>query len=139
MNIEKIMSTSIVTVEMDDALKTIKEIFDNVHFHHLLVVDSGKLYGVISDRDLLKSISHKIGTISETVSDTACLNKKAHQIMTRKPVALKRDASISDAINIFNDHNLSCIPVVDNENKPIGIISWRDILKAIKKKEQDEI
>ena len=49
MNVEKIMSKRIVTVERDDSLKVVKEIFDNARFHHLLVVESGKLFGVISD------------------------------------------------------------------------------------------
>ncbi len=43
MGVEKIMSKTAVTVEMDDSLRTVKEIFDNTRFHHLLVVESGKL------------------------------------------------------------------------------------------------
>jgi acetoin utilization protein AcuB len=54
--------------------------------------------------------------------------------MTRKPVTLTPSAGIYDAIKIFNIYNISCIPVVDDENKPVGIISWRDVLKAIKLK-----
>ncbi len=131
MNVEKIMSKRIVTVEMDDSLKAVKNIFDNAHFHHLLVVESGKLLGVISDRDLLKALSPSIGTAVETTRDVSTLNKKVHQIMTRKPVSLTPNAGIYVAIGILNNHNISCIPVVDDENKPIGIISWRDILKSI--------
>ncbi len=131
MNVEKIMSKTVVTVEMDDSLKVVKDIFDNTRFHHLLVVESAKLLGVISDRDLLKSLSPNIGTATETLKDAATLNKRAHQIMTRKPVTLAPNAEIYDAINIFNNKDISCIPIVDNERKPIGILSWRDILKAL--------
>jgi acetoin utilization protein AcuB len=131
MTIDKFMSKSIVTVEMDDSLNTLREIFENVRFHHLLVVESSRLVGVISDRDLLKALSPNIGTAAETTKDSETLNKRAHQIMTRKPVTLKSDAEIYDAIEIFNSHNISCIPVVDDEHKPIGIMSWRDILRAI--------
>lgn len=125
------MSQSIVTVQMDDSLGLVKEIFDNTRFHHLLVVESDKLFGILSDRDLLKSLSPNIGTAAETERDAATLNKKAHQIMTRRPVSLKQNASVYDAVNIFNHHNISCIPVVDDKNKPVGIISWRDILRTL--------
>jgi acetoin utilization protein AcuB len=131
MTIERFMSKSIVTVEMDDSLNTVKEIFDHAHFHHLLVVESGRLVGVISDRDLLKALSPYIGTTAETTKDSATLNKRVHQIMTRRPVTLKSNAKIYDAIEIFNHHNISSIPIVDDELRPIGIVSWRDILKAI--------
>ena len=131
MSVEKIMSKTVVTVEMDDSLRMVKEIFDNTRFHHLLVVESGKLFGVISDRDLLKALSPHIGTVGETARDAASLNKRVHQIMTRKPVALGQNAGIFDAIKIFNNQNISCVPVVDDRFKPVGIISWRDILKAL--------
>lgn len=131
MSVKKIMSTTIVTVEMDDRLKTVKEIFSSVRFHHLLVVESGKLVGVLSDRDLLKALSPKIGTPAETEDDSATLNKRVHQIMTRRPVVLKPNSAVYEAIEIFNKQNISCIPIVDDENKPVGILSWRDILKEI--------
>ncbi|MBT3878135.1 MAG: CBS domain-containing protein [Candidatus Scalindua sp.] len=132
MNIEEIMSKDLVTIGMDDSLKTVKAIFDNASIHHLLVVESDKLFGVISDRDLLKALSPNIGTLAETNRDTITLNKRVHQLMTSKLVTLTPDAEISDVIEIFNNHDVSCIPVVDDKDKPVGIISWRDILKAIK-------
>ncbi len=134
MKVKEIMSETIVTVEMDDSLKVLKGIFDKVKFHHLLVVESGRLYGVISDRDLLKALSPNIGSISETAEDLATLNKRAHQIMTRKPITLSPKAGIDEAIEVFNNHKISCIPVVDEERKPVGILSWRDLLKAVKEK-----
>ena len=132
MKVDKIMTKRLVTVKLDDSLKVVKVIFDNEGFHHLLVVESGNLHGVISDRDMLKALSPNIGTLAETNKDAITLNKRVHQIMTRKPVTLTSNAGLYDAIEIFNSHNISCIPVVDDENEPVGIISWRDILKALK-------
>lgn len=127
------MSSPVVTVEMDDTLKTIRDIFASTKFHHLLVVEDKKLYGVISDRDVLKALSPRLGTQGELPSDTATLNKRAHQIMTRKPITIGKDDSLFAAIDIFETHLISCIPVVDSEQHPIGILSWRDIFKAIKR------
>ncbi len=131
MLVKNMMTTTVVSVEMDDPLKVVKNIFDNTHFHHLLVTESDKLLGIISDRDLLKALSPNIGTAAETNKDVATLNKKAHQIMTRHPLTITPEAGIYDAIDIFNTHSISCIPVVDSQHKPIGLISWRDIFKAI--------
>ncbi|MCL1886711.1 MAG: CBS domain-containing protein [Betaproteobacteria bacterium] len=131
MKIRDIMTKSVVAVEMDDKLSLVKEIFDNSKFRHLLVIDEGKLFGVVSDRDLLKALSPNLGTMVVTHRDLATLNKRVHQIMTRKPITLKPDASISDAAVLFNTHRISCIPIVDDEFRPIGIISWRDLIKTM--------
>ena len=131
MSVERIMSTSVVTVSMDDSLSTIREIFDRHGFHHVLVVEEGRLVGIVSDRDLLKALSPNLGTASETARDLASLHRRAHQIMSRQLITLRREAGIQDAIETFNRNRISCIPIVDAANRPVGIVSWRDILKVI--------
>ena len=117
MSVANIMSVNVVTVEMDDSLALVKEIFHNTRFHHLLVVEHGCLCGVISDRDLLKSVSPKVDTVAATERDLASLNKKVHQVMSRKLVTLTADASFYDAVDVFVHKDISCIPIVDNKNK----------------------
>jgi acetoin utilization protein AcuB len=131
MIVRDIMTRRVVTVELDDQLETVKNIFDKMQFHHLLVVEDAKLFGVVSDRDLLKALSPNLGTSTESFKDRATLNKRVHQIMSRDPISLKPEASVQDAIRVFNTHRISCIPIVDEENKPVGILSWRDILRAL--------
>jgi acetoin utilization protein AcuB len=132
MTLGEIMTTRLVTVEFDDSLATVKEIFDSLRFHHLLVIGSDKrLCGVISDRDLLRAISPYVGTPSETARDAATLKKRAHQIMTRSPITLRPDASLADAIQLLLSHRVSCIPIVDERFSAVGIVSWRDLLGSL--------
>jgi len=131
MIVRDIMSRKVVTVEMDDQLHTVKEIFDRLHFHHLPVLEEGIVFGVVSDRDLLKALSPNIGTSTESYKDAATLSKRVHQIMSRKPITLHPEAPVLEAIQVFNTHRISCIPIVDHENKPVGVLSWRDILRAL--------
>jgi acetoin utilization protein AcuB len=127
-----IMTARVVTVEMDDRLEAVKEIFDTQGFHHLLVVDEHKkLSGVVSDRDLLRALSPYVGSATETARDLATLNKRVHQIMSRRPIALHPQSGIAEAVNLLLTHRISCIPIVDDDNKPVGIVSWRDILKSL--------
>lgn len=131
MGIRNIMNARVVTVGPDDSLQLVKEIFDNVGFHHLLVVEDRRLVGIISDRDLLKVVSPYLGTPSETARDAAVLRRRAHQIMTRNPVCLDEEASIRQAIALFNGNAVSCLPVVNAGGVPVGIVSWRDILRVL--------
>jgi acetoin utilization protein AcuB len=132
MSLRDIMSARVVSVELDDTLEVVREIFDSAKFHHLVVIDTGgKLRGVISDRDLLRALSPYVGTPSENARDMATLKRRVHQIMTRQPITLPPEATIADAINLFLEHRISCIPIVDKAFKPVGIVSWRDILKTM--------
>jgi len=126
-----IMTAPVVTVEIDDKLEVVKEIFDTMNFHHLLVVDEHKkLGGIVSDRDLLRALSPYVGSAAETARDLATLNKRVHQIMSRHPITLRPHSSVAEAVNLLLAHRISCIPIVDDEFKPVGIVSWRDLLKS---------
>lgn len=129
--VEKIMSPRVLSVDMDVTLKEIREIFEHVRFHHILVLDNGRLAGVISDRDLLKAVSPYASTQSERPRDAATLRKRAHQIMTRKPISIGVDSSVLEAIRSFLDHKVSSLPVLNQDGSVAGILTWRDILKAI--------
>jgi acetoin utilization protein AcuB len=132
MDVGSIMTARVVTVEMDDRLEVVKKIFDTLNFHHLLVIDDGKkLKGIVSDRDLLKALSPYVGSAAENARDLATLNKRVHQIMSRKPLTLQRQALLSEAMQLFLEHRISCIPIVDDDFKPVGILSWRDVFKAL--------
>lgn len=130
MKVEDIMTKRVVTVGFDDALETVREIFKSTGFHHLLVVEGRELQGVVSDRDLLRSLSPFIDSVVETQRDVGTLSKRVHQIMSRKPITLPPDADVAEAIQLFLTHQISCIPIVDSEFRPLGIVSWRNVLKT---------
>lgn len=131
MIVNEIMTTKVITIEMDDTLGQIQKIFEKHKFHHLLIVDDGELIGIISDRDVLKEISPHVNTISEDSRARQTLKKKAHQIMSRKPITVEPDTLVDDAASIMLKKNISCLPVVSLSGNIDGILSWKDILKCL--------
>ena len=131
MSLDKIMTTNIVKIKIDDTLSEVRNIFSLVTFHHILVVDNDKLVGVISDRDYFKYTSPKLGTPIETTKDASALNIKAHRIMSRKLITINTSDSIFDAVYAFHQFKVTCVPVVDENFVPVGIISWKDIIDLL--------
>lgn len=132
MSIKQFMTPNPVTVAMDDSLDRLREIFEEYHFHHLLVVEDRRLMGVISDRDYLKAISPNVGKDIATEKELATLNKRVHQIMTHNPVVVYEKDSIQIAINKFREHSISCLPVLNDQEGVVGILSWRNLLSAMR-------
>ncbi|MBW1854077.1 MAG: CBS domain-containing protein [Deltaproteobacteria bacterium] len=138
MKVEDIMNTVVVTIDMDERLKKVKDIFDKNKFHHILVVENNELVGVVSDRDILKELSPFIDTGSERVQDLSTLDRPMHQIMTRRPITADKETTIEEAVNIFVKENISCLPVLSLQKEIIGIITWKDILINCLPKKGDE-
>ena len=131
MKLGDIMTKSVVTVHMDDTLERIRDIFEESKFHHLLVIDEGKLVGVISDRDLLKHLSPFIGTVwMERRQDVNTLKRTAHQIMQRRPVVAHESMPIDEATDLVLRERVSCLPIVFPDRRVCGIVTWRDLLQS---------
>jgi acetoin utilization protein AcuB len=131
MSLNKVMSTNLITLEMDDDLGKAKAVFDQHKIHHILVLDDKELVGVITDRDIYKHLSPTIGTKNQTPRDYSLLQKKLHLVMNRNLTTAPSNTTLNEAVLLFHDNHISCLPIVNNKMEPLGIISWRDILKVI--------
>jgi acetoin utilization protein AcuB len=131
MALATIMSKNLIYVDMDDDLGKVKSLFEQHNIHHILVTEEKKLVGIITDRDLYKHLSPNIGTRKESHADIALLRQKAHQIMSRTLITATPEMTIKEAVIIFDNNHISCLPITNDNNEPIGIITWRDILAIL--------
>ena len=53
--------------------------------------------------------------------------------MTSPAITIKPDADIRDAARVLDQKRIKRLPVVDDENRPVGIISRADIVRAMGK------
>ena len=129
MIVDEIMTKEVVMVGLDDTLEQLQKLFEKHEFHHLLVVEDEELIGVISDRDVLKEISPYLNTAAEDSRARKSLKRKAHQIMSRKPVTVETNTTVENATSVLLKRDISCLPVISPSGDIEGILSWKDLLK----------
>lgn len=71
-------------------------------------------------------VIHKNMSIDEQARQVATV-KRAENGMISNPVTINRDAKVKDALNIMAEYKIGGIPVVDNENYLVGIVTNRDL------------
>lgn len=127
-----VMTARVFTVEPDDSLAHATRLFEREHFHHAVILDRGHIFGVISDRDILKALSPFLGqSMVERPQDLATKRKRIHQIMTRNPVTIRSDQTVAEAARKMLDQHVSCLPVVSDEGALMGILSMRDLIAQV--------
>ena len=88
-----------------------------------VIDDKGDLVGILSEKDCLKLLMdmqmHELPTAT------------VDQYMSKTPVTLKQSASIMDAVELFQKNVFRRFPVVEG-NKLVGLITRRDILRAVR-------
>ena len=130
MQVQTIMSRRVVALGMDDSLAEAEALFAAAPFHHALVVEEGRLVGVISDRDVWRALSPYLGSRSENQRDRDTLSRRVHQVMSRQVISVTPQASLEAAAALLLEHGISCLPVLEQE-QVVGILTWRDLLRAL--------
>jgi CBS domain-containing protein len=77
-----------------------------------------KLVGIVTDRDLAMKIVAEGRDPKST---------RAEEVMTRKVVTCHADDDLQKALDAMSGHKLRRIPVVDNNNRVLGIIAQADV------------
>ncbi|MDP5036443.1 CBS domain-containing protein [Alishewanella sp. SMS8] len=123
--------SKLVTTQGDASLSSLRNVFKQSHFQHVPVVDSSdKVVGIVSVKDYFKEVSPLIDSASETTLGLFMRTRKVHQVMVSPVITVPLDTSIRVIAAMLIEHNISCILVTDNQQHLLGLLSWKDIMKA---------
>ncbi len=113
---------------------SVNEAFDLMkkdHIRRIPVVDkSGKLVGIVSDKDLLRVSPSPATTLSAFEIPYLLSKVKVGDVMARKVVTVAEDTPIEDAARIMVDNKIGGVPVITPAGAVVGIITETDIFKT---------
>lgn len=122
----QVMNKPVKTLELGMPIAKAWEMFKNFNIRHMPVLDSkGKIVGIVSDRDLLKYI---LIQDSELKVDS---NKLVEEVMISDVLTANLMTDIRRIAQILFEHRISAMPIVDDHNNLIGIVTRSDILHAV--------
>ncbi|MFB3739879.1 MAG: HPP family protein [Candidatus Velamenicoccus archaeovorus] len=98
------------------------------------VVEDGRVVGIITLRDLLDREGHgaaQVMTGPFLRADRQLGPLRVADVMTRDVFTAREDWPLSRAILLMDDAGVNRLPVVDREDRPIGILARDDVLRAV--------
>ena len=107
-----------VTCRESEEVQAIAERIVTRSVNHIIVVDDqGKLNGIVTSWDITRALAQ---------------GKKAlADIVTRRVITAKLDEPLETASKRMAQHNISALPVIDNERKVLGIVTSEDVSKLL--------
>lgn len=138
--VEAVMARDLITMSpnhtLGEAIHTIQE----HQLRHIPIVDEeGRLVGILSDRDVLRHLpyqSHGLHTPSGKFREDlfrveearSALTQRIEGIMTTKLVTIRPDCPVIEAAMILMKKKIGVLPVLDSQDKMVGILSVLDLL-----------
>jgi acetoin utilization protein AcuB len=125
------MSKEIVTVDADDSMQNAIYILQEQNIKILPVMDDGNLVGIITDRDLKKA-SPSDATTLDMHELLFLISKIKVRDLMKKPVYTARpDDTVEEAAALLLEKKISGLPVLDENNRLVGIITRSDIFRVL--------
>jgi len=113
---EELIERDVLYVESTATVSDAERIMHQYSIGGVPVIEKGKIIGIVSRRDV-RAIVQKRG------------DEKITAIMTRKPIVAEEDITAEKALEIMYTNKVERLPVVNEKNKLIGIITMQDILE----------
>lgn len=130
--ISKLMKTKVVTLHPKEAMLKVKEIFDSKEFHHIPVVnEQNEVLGMLSRRDYDRILSCHMLFNKEKNEQYNLRNLESIQVedvMNKDVVTVGQTDELTKAAALFKENLFHALPVVDEQNKLIGIVTTYDLL-----------
>lgn len=154
MRVSTVMTKRVVSVKENDLLHDVVDKLAYNSISSLPVVRKGKLVGMVSESDVIKTIDaysprihfdtdstfavvlsvlkqKPFSSIKDNIINSSKI--KVKDFMNRNPRTISPDADIYTVATMMNKHKAKMIPVVDKKKKLLGVIARADIIRALAK------
>ncbi|HYA28321.1 MAG TPA: CBS domain-containing protein [Acidobacteriota bacterium] len=123
------MTKAPATVKPDDGLKDAMWKMEHGHFRHLPVVDEqGKLIGMLTDRDI-RLIRPSLAFVNKEEAAVQLWSISVQQAAVFDPISVKPDVSLREAAELMLRWHVGGLPVVEEHERLVGMITYTDILR----------
>ncbi len=124
------MSSDVITVDENTSMMKALHIMKENRIRRLPVMARGTLVGIVSDRDLKEASPSKATTLDVHELYYLLAEIKVKEIMTKNPVTIHPDETVERAAVVMLEHKVSGLPVMDDHNELVGVITQSDVFRA---------
>lgn len=124
--VSQVMSVKPIFAHEDYAIFDIAKMFCRGPYRRLPIVNRGVLTGIVTPYDILSHLNR-----SESLNSLRTELSPIKSVMTKNVAAVRPEADIYDAVKAMKVRKVSGLPVVDEDAELVGMISKRDIIRAM--------
>ncbi len=122
---KQIMSSPVLTLSIDATFEKAWKLIVDYRFRHVPIATEGdKLFGILSDRDLLREAAL-------ITQDGLREEKNIRNIIKTNVLTASPDTEIKKIAQLFFDERIGSMPIIDEDGILLGIITRSDILRTI--------
>jgi acetoin utilization protein AcuB len=125
------MSQPAITIDADDDAQDAVRLTNKHDIHMLPVMQNGQLVGIVTEQDIKRAPASDVYSANKEEDSHLLSDIKVKKIMTPDPVTVPYDYTLEETVEKFLVYNISGLPVVNQHQKVIGVITKSDLFQLI--------
>ena len=130
MNVKNYMTSDVITVSEDTKVLEALDLMKEHNFHRLPVVRNGKMVGLITEEIIQENSPSTATSLSIHEMNYLLTKTTVGDIMHKEVVTIEAEDLLEEAAVLMLENEVGALPVVENGNKVIGIITDKDLFTA---------
>ena len=130
-----LMNLDVVYLKDNDLVLDAMRVMREKKVRHVPIVSKreGRLVGLVTETDILKNVLHgKRLTREEEYHATLDVMLELKHIMVTEVTTLSPEAPVEDAVALFLNRRIRSVPIVDEHNELVGIVTETDLMKLLR-------
>lgn len=129
--VSEIMTREVASLDENDTLSNLREAMRAMRFRHMPVTDGDHLIGLVTERDLLKISTSSLWP-HQSEQDRALGERfRVRDVMVRDVLTVSPDTELAEAGRLLLRERIGCLPVVDDKNVLVGIVTSSDYIRVL--------
>ncbi|MEX0880391.1 MAG: CBS domain-containing protein [Thermoanaerobaculia bacterium] len=127
--VRDLMTERVFTLQPNDDLEALYDLMDTHHVRHVPVVDrDGDLVGLVTQRDLARSVLGAQDVLPLSVQQEMLRRRKVREIMATEVETVEPDENLKVAAEMLLENKIGCLPVVEGAHL-VGILTESDFVR----------
>ena len=129
MRVHELMSRPAITILPETAVVEARRIMQEQHVRHLLVLEHGRLAGIVTDRDIRLNLPSPATTLSVWEVNYLLARLTVGEVMTKNVIVVDPNRDARDAAALLLAEKIGALPVMES-GFLVGIVTETDFLRA---------
>jgi CBS-domain-containing membrane protein len=140
--VREVMTRDVAALKPETPIADVMDLLIGQLFKAMPVIDrERRVIGIITDGDLMArggapqrtSVAERLDTemLAAQLAEIRRVGKTAQEVMTSPVITVREDTSLAHAVSLMTERNLKRLPVVDAQDRLVGILSRVDVLRTV--------
>jgi CBS domain-containing protein len=122
----EVMTENATTCSSETTLKDVVKILSSNRLSSLIITENNEPIGIITERDM-------VSILADMLNDVVWDDLSIDHFMTSPTYTIRSEIALHEAVELSKDKNIRHLPVVNENNKLIGLLSQTDMVNGLSK------